>query len=169
MYFAHAVDTDLGTKPQKFLFSWQKKKPDSQKNVIIRITIFLSHIWVISVLENSSLDWVFILADIAGGVFEGNKLWILQHSSWTPLFTADLAFFVVLLMHMQFLPSVLVSLVWIITNLTHLLGCSFVFLYFANELRWLDLVKSFLQCWLPSLPVIAVTFSHQHCQLQMQL
>lgn len=29
MYFAHAVDTDLGTKPQKF--SWQKKKRLTEK------------------------------------------------------------------------------------------------------------------------------------------
>lgn len=143
MYFAHAVDTDLGTKPQKFLFSWQKKK--RQKNVIIYITIFLSHIWVISVLENNSLDWVFIPTDIAGGMFEENELWMLQQ--WFVItFICSKSYFFCDATDAYAVSSFCLGQFSLNNCQLHsLLGCSFVFLYFANELWWLDLVKSFLQ------------------------
>lgn len=40
-------------------------------------------------MESSSLDWMSVLTDIAGGMFKEGELWILQCGSWTPLFTVD--------------------------------------------------------------------------------
>lgn len=106
---------------------------------------FLSHIWVISVLENNSLDWVFIPTDIAGEMFEENELWMLQQ--WFVItFICSKSYFFCDATDAYAVSSFCLGQFSLNNCQLHsLLGCSFVFLYFANELWWLDLVKSFLQ------------------------